>query len=128
MDVYWKLVKAGYVNQGNYEPSGLTGVPQGGVLSPLLSNIYLHEFDEYIMSICNEYSSQKRIRGKQPKVYTDNLHQSARLRTELKKASEGDHKGLIQDLKRINRERMSIPSSIRTMETRKVYYTRYADD
>jgi len=80
------------------------------------------------MSICNEYSSQKRIRGKQLKEYTDNLRQSARIRTKLKEATDEERKELIQDMKRINRERMNIPSSLRTLETRKVYYTRYADD
>ena len=38
-------LKAGVMEKGKYIKSDGTGTPQGGVLSPLLSNIYLHSFD-----------------------------------------------------------------------------------
>ena len=39
-----KYLKAGVMNQGRYEPTDV-GTPQGGNLSPLLSNIMLNELD-----------------------------------------------------------------------------------
>ena len=39
-----KYLKAGVMNQGRYEPTDV-GTPQGGNLSPLLSNITLNELD-----------------------------------------------------------------------------------
>ena len=39
-----KYLKAGVMNQGEYEPTDV-GTPQGGNLSPLLSNIMLNELD-----------------------------------------------------------------------------------
>jgi group II intron reverse transcriptase/maturase len=39
-------LKAGVVIDGVYSPT-TTGCPQGGVISPLLANIYLHVFDMY---------------------------------------------------------------------------------
>ncbi len=40
-----KYLQAGVMNRGRYEPS-LSGTPQGGNLSPLLSNIMLNELDK----------------------------------------------------------------------------------
>jgi len=40
-------LRAGVMEQGVYRET-VTGVPQGGVISPLLSNIYLHAFDRAI--------------------------------------------------------------------------------
>jgi len=39
-------LKAGVMEEGVYQESGDAGSPQGGVISPLLSNIYLHSFDK----------------------------------------------------------------------------------
>ena len=40
-----RYLNAGVINRGKYEPSRL-GVPQGGPLSPMLSNIMLNELDK----------------------------------------------------------------------------------
>jgi group II intron reverse transcriptase/maturase len=39
-------LKAGVMEEGQYHEADDTGTPQGGVLSPLLANIYLHCFDK----------------------------------------------------------------------------------
>ncbi|KZL26320.1 Group II intron-encoded protein LtrA [Pseudovibrio sp. WM33] len=43
----WRILKAGHIDRGLFRASS-EGVPQGGVLSPLLSNIMLHEFDMWL--------------------------------------------------------------------------------
>lgn len=45
LDLIERFLKAGIMKQGRLLPS-VGGVPQGGVISPLLANIYLHYFDE----------------------------------------------------------------------------------
>jgi group II intron reverse transcriptase/maturase len=47
LDLIWKFLQAGVLDGGNYAET-LSGVPQGGIVSPLLANIYLHELDKYM--------------------------------------------------------------------------------
>jgi len=46
-NLLWHFIKAGHVEK-NLFCAASEGVPQGGVLSPLLSNIMLNEFDQYL--------------------------------------------------------------------------------
>ena len=41
------MLKAGYLEDWQYHDT-LSGTPQGGVVSPVLSNIYLHKLDEFV--------------------------------------------------------------------------------
>ncbi|MCH9647786.1 MAG: group II intron reverse transcriptase/maturase [Deltaproteobacteria bacterium] len=46
IDLIWKFLKAG-IMEGQLFFKTEAGVPQGGVLSPLLANVYLNEFDQW---------------------------------------------------------------------------------
>ena len=46
-NLLWRFIKAGHVER-NLFCAASEGVPQGGVISPLLSNIMLNEFDQYL--------------------------------------------------------------------------------
>jgi RNA-directed DNA polymerase len=47
LTLLWRVIKAGCVDQRVFQAAS-EGVPQGGVISPLLSNIMLHEFDQWM--------------------------------------------------------------------------------
>lgn len=53
-----RFLKAGVMENGDYQVSDL-GTPQGGVVSPLLANIYLH----YVLDIWFERVIQPKARG-----------------------------------------------------------------
>jgi len=58
LSLLWRFIKAGHVDKGLFRAAS-EGVPQGGVISPLLSNIMLNEFDEWLEA---KYLS-KKVRG-----------------------------------------------------------------
>jgi len=53
-----KFLKAGVIEEGKYQKTK-KGTPQGGVLSPVLANIYLH----YVLDIWFERELKKKING-----------------------------------------------------------------
>lgn len=48
IDILYKYLKAGYGTDLKSIMHDRNGIPQGGVLSPLLSNLYLNKLDSYI--------------------------------------------------------------------------------
>ena len=54
-----KWLKAGVMEHGSVSYPG-TGTPQGGVISPLLSNVYLH----YVLDVWFEQEIRPLLRGK----------------------------------------------------------------
>jgi len=49
-----KFLKAGYQDLNEARKDSLAGTPQGGIASPILANIYLHELDGYVEQMRKE--------------------------------------------------------------------------
>lgn len=57
MGLIGKMLKAGYMENNTYKHS-ILGIPQGGILSPLLSNLYLTPFDEYMDQLIAKHKQE----------------------------------------------------------------------
>lgn len=110
-------LQAGVVDEWVYERTN-SGTPQGGILSPLLANIYLNELDNFVeTTLIPEWNiGDERCRNPQARQY-EYL---------IKKAKERqDH----EELKRLIVERRNIPSKdVNDPNFRRLKYVRYADD
>jgi group II intron reverse transcriptase/maturase len=61
LNLIWKTLRAGYL-WGKERRNTLTGSPQGSILSPILTNIYLHELDCFIEQLQNQYEKGRERR------------------------------------------------------------------
>lgn len=134
IDLYWKAVKSHYLNPiNNVEEFSSMGVLQGGVISPILSNIYLHELDKF-MQIKVEKSKKSGPTSidnpEYKKVHTkiSNIRQyfSPTYRRNCSFTKEQEQKRL-KEILRLEKIRGKYPSTVQGPGYR-VYYVRYADD
>ena len=111
------MLKAGYIEDWKFNQT-ISGTPQGGVISPLLANIYLNEFDNWI----DEFMTPKYTKGGRHKPNTD----YRKLTDEIRKSKK------IGDIKTAHQlvvKRREIPSVDTHDENyRRFRYVRYADD
>lgn len=53
-----KFLNAGYMEKWTYNNT-YSGTPQGGIISPILANIYLDKFDKYIKEYAENFNKGK---------------------------------------------------------------------
>lgn len=54
----YKMLKTGYMEDWTYHKT-YSGTPQGGIVSPLYANIYLHELDKYVAKLSQEFDQPR---------------------------------------------------------------------
>ena len=122
-----KFLKAGYVEDWTFHNT-YSGTPQGGIVSPILANIYLDKLDKYVKEYIRHFDKgTKRRPGKES---NDLANERKRTVRKLKKVKDGTEKAaLVARLKAIEQERAAFPNGDEMDESyRRLKYIRYADD
>jgi group II intron reverse transcriptase/maturase len=125
------MLNAGYVEEWVHHRT-YSGSPQGGIISPLLANIYLHELDQFVKELQRSFNTGKtRRRNPAWQHHIQKSHQYRKKIDVLKCISEDEEEidRLRQKIHEHSEEAFKIPSQeMNDPNFKRLKYCRYADD
>jgi len=119
----YKFLKAGYMEDWRYNNT-YSGTPQGGIISPLLANIYLHELDKFVITLKSKFDCPA-IHQKTPE-YNKLSSRAWRLQLKLKTATDEEKPQVLEAWRANKAEMLKTPCKLQA--DKRIKYIRYADD
>ena len=125
------MLEAGYLDDWVFERT-YSGTPQGGIVSPLLANIYLHELDVFMEEMRAGFDRGTRRKPHHRYAAMDARIRRLRWKIDALRAAGAEEAKVRECLKRIKavvQDRRTVPS-VDPMDPnfRRLRYCRYADD
>ncbi len=127
LNVIRKMLRAGYMEDWKFHNTH-SGTPQGGIISPILANIYLHELDSFAEALILDYTKGKGRRANPE--YAAIARQASGLNFLIQKEKDLQERSrLLEDKRKLHQQMLKIPSTDQhDPEYRRLRYCRYADD
>jgi len=122
-----KFLRAGYLEDWKYHNT-YSGTPQGGIISPILANIYLDQLDRFMEEFKLRFDCG-RCR-KTTAAASAYAKQMTLLRKEMDSAQSPESKeNILRQIRKIEQERLAIPYYDQfDPNYKRLQYVRYADD
>lgn len=122
-----KFLKAGYLEDWQYHNT-YSGTPQGGIISPILANIYLDKLDRYMEELKKRFD-KGAVRAVYPETYELEKKRGVLAKKIRNTNSEEEKQVLTEKIREIDREKLTIPySDPFDTSFKRLQYVRYADD
>jgi RNA-directed DNA polymerase len=122
------MLRAGYLEDWKFHRT-YSGAPQGGICSPVLANIYLHELDIFIEELIRKFNKGKKRRVSPEYHKLKNRTVEMKHKIEQRKAEGEDYRHLVEKLRKLQEQYRSIPSTMTDDPNyKRLRYCRYADD
>ena len=122
-----KFLNAGYLEDWQFHKT-YSGTPQGGIISPILANIYLDEFDKFMAKYADEFN--RGVERRRNSEYRKLEVQRGNLVKKLNSCvDEAEKVQLVGQIKAIEKARNNVPYGVAMDgDYRRLQYVRYADD
>lgn len=130
LQLIYELLKSGVINNQGLREHSLKGTPQGGIVSPLLFNIYMFSFDKFIYENYTKPYTETKYRSKINKAHKNLGYQMKVLLTKWQNSNKDQKakQSYLIPFKQLQKQRLTIPSKDISTLPRIAHYFRYADD